>query len=71
MGRLYRCFLRAVSYTDFFITSGRGKYTKVRVKDLFKKFDLLVSEKFKFKSHQKEVETKGISHILKFPQEMI
>lgn len=54
-------FLRAVSYTDFFITSGRGKYTKVRVKDLFKKkFDLLVSEKFKFKKPpKKEVETKG------------
>ena len=55
MGRLYRCFLRAVSYTDFFITSGRGKYTKVRVKDLFKKkFDLLVSEKFKFKKPPKK-----------------
>ncbi|NLJ19368.1 AlwI family type II restriction endonuclease [Globicatella sulfidifaciens] len=41
-------FLRAVSYTNMFVTSGRGNYTKVRVSEhSYKKFELLIN-KFKF-----------------------
>lgn len=43
-------FIRAVTYTDMFESSGRGAFTKIRVKNIYqKKFQLLTSDSFEFK----------------------
>lgn len=51
-------FLRAVTYTSMFITSGRSIYTKVRVHENYsKKFELLLS-RFKFQKPASKREEK-------------